>query len=299
MSINLPTLQVEEYSSNIQLLLQQMGSRFRAAVTEKGYTGSVQASPVDQVASTEAIERTTRFGDMPRIDATLDRRWVAPRTFHHPQLIDNVDLLKMLSDPKSSYVQSAVNALNRKIDSIIIDAFFDAANTGTRGGTSTAFLAGNVVGVQQGAGTNTGLTVAKLREARRLLLSHEVDLAYEQLYIAVTSKQMDNLLGEAQVISTDFNSKPVLVDGMINNYLGFNFIHSERLETGTDDQSGTSRAVPVWVKSGMHLGMWNDITTDISQRKDVEGLPWQVYVEATFGATRIEEKRVVKIWARE
>jgi hypothetical protein len=41
----------------------------------------------------------------------------------------------------------------------------------------------------------------------------------------------------------------------------------------------------------MYLGIWNDIRTDVSQRKDKGGLPWQVYVYGTFGATRLEEKK--------
>jgi hypothetical protein len=45
----------------------------------------------------------------------------------------------------------------------------------------------------------------------------------------------------------------------------------------------------------MHLGMWNDISADISQRKDLGGLPYQVYLYGTFGATRLEEKRVVQV----
>jgi len=41
--------------------------------------------------------------------------------------------------------------------------------------------------------------------------------------------------------------------------------------------------------------MWNDITTDVSQRKDLRGMPWQAYVYGTFGATRLEENKVYAI----
>ena len=110
---------------------------------------------------------------------------------------------------------------------------------------------------------------------------------------------MDNLLAEVQVVSSDFNGgQPVLKEGRIQRFLGIEFIHSERLGTGTDDQSGTSTPVYVWQKEGMHLGLWNDITTDVAQRKDLQGLPWQAYVYMTAGATRLEEKRVVKVWSR-
>jgi hypothetical protein len=45
------------------------------------------------------------------------------------------------------------------------------------------------------------------------------------------------------------------------------------------------------------MGVWEDISTDVSQRKDKRSLPYQAYVKGTFGATRLEEKKVVQIWA--
>src|SRR5205807_7195301 len=110
--------------------------------------------------------------------------------------------------------------------------------------------------------------------------------------------QMDNLLAEAQVISRDFNDVPALVEGRVKRFLGIDMVRIERLLTGTDDQAGTSTKVHIWQKEGLHLGLWNDISTNISQRHDLQSEPWQAYVFLTAGATRLEEKRVVQAWAR-
>ena len=77
-----------------------------------------------------------------------------------------------------------------------------------------------------------------------------------------------------------------------------NLKQCERLTTGTDDAAGTSTQVPVYAKSGMHLGVWNDIQNTIGQREDIRGRPFQLYSLGTFGATRIEEKKVVRVWCR-
>jgi len=53
-----------------------------------------------------------------------------------------------------------------------------------------------------------------------------------------------------------------------------------------------------YAKSGIHLGMWNDINTQISQRAD-KSYATQIYVKGTFGATRTEEKKVVDILCNE
>ena len=305
MSINLPTFYVQQYATNIQLLLQQKGSKLRDKVTVGSYIGKA-ASPVEQVGSIAMQPVTSRFAPMGRVDAPTDRRWLFPSDFDLPQLIDSNDKLRMLVDPSSSYVTNAVYAAGRQMDDLIIQAFHGPAQTGETGATTTNFgtavttagTPGNNVSVTRGSAAASGLTVAKLREAKRRLLQNFVDPS-EPMYAVITSRQHDDLLAEAQVISTDFNDRPVLVDGMVSRFLGINFILCERLLLGTDDAAGTSRAIPVFVKSGMHLGLWNDVKTDITQRKDLQGLPWQAYVYMTAGATRLEENKVVRIWARE
>jgi hypothetical protein len=181
-------------------------------------------------------------------------------------------------------------AAGRQFDRLLIDAFFDSAPTGKTGSSSTAHGAGQLVDNDFGASGAVGLTVAKLRQAKKLLLAADVDIEADMLYCAVTAAQHDDLLAESQVISTDFNNKPVLVDGMVTRFLGINFIHTELLET-----DGTYRRCPVWAKSGMHLGIWNDIMTSTSIRHDLQSEPFQAYVKISSGATRLEEEKVVEI----
>jgi Phage capsid protein len=297
MSINLPSHAVSQFSTNISLLLQQRGSKLRNAVMTGSHVGK-QASPVDQYGAVEAQQVLSKFSDMVRVDAPVDRRWVFPSDWELPQLIDSFDKLRMITDPTSALVQAAVYGMGRRIDSIIIDAFFDDAKTGETGATTTPFAtATQTVGVSTG-GTTSNLNVAKLRAAKKILMANEVDLDNDPIYCIITADEHDALLNEIQVISTDFNSKPVLVEGRVQQFLGINFIHCERLELGTDDVAGTSTALPFFAKSGMYFGLWADIMTDVSQIKTKTGMPWQVYAKMTLGATRLEEKKVVRIWAR-
>lgn len=290
MSANLPSLYAQQFSSNIQLLLQQKGSKLRDLVMTGSHVGK-QASPVDQIGSISMQPVTGRFQAMGRVDAAVDRRWVFPSDFDLPQMIDSFDKLRLLTDPQSAYVQNAVYAAGRKMDDLIIAAIFGTAKTGETGATSTVFSSSNQVSASFGASAATGLTVAKLREAKRLLMSYEVDLDNDPLTCIVTAKQHDNLLAEAQVISTDFNDKPVMVEGKITRFLGINIVHCERLT-----QNGSSQyRVPVFAKSGMYLGLWNDIKTSISQRHDLQGEPYQSYVYMTAGATRLEENKFVEL----
>ena len=132
---------------------------------------------------------------------------------------------------------------------------------------------------------------------RRLLAGRleGVERVHDGRDIHAGAEQHDDLLGQIQVVSSDFNGDtPVMKDGKVMQFLGINFIHTERLPT-----SSSHRRCPVWVPSGVHLGMWNDIMSDITQRRDLSSHPYQIYLMGTFGATRTEEKKVVDILCAE
>jgi hypothetical protein len=202
--------------------------------------------------------------------------------------------LRLITDPESSYTQNAVFAAGRKIDKLIIAAFTGTAKTGEQGATSTAFASGNEITVSIG-GTNSRLNVQKLLDVRELMKRQYVDFDMEEVYVGLTARDEANLLKEIQIISSDFNGmdKPVLKDGRVDRFLGMMFKPCELIESAA---AGTNKVnVPVWAKSGMHLGIWNDVTTSIYQNKQLRGEPWESYIMATFGATRLEENKVYNI----
>jgi hypothetical protein len=289
MSFNVTTHFVQQYTTNVQLLLQQKGSKLRNTVTVGSYTGKA-AKAIEQVGPVTAQKRVIRHGDTPLISTPADARWVFPVDYEWADLIDDQDKLRMLIDPQSSYAQNGAYALGRAMDDEIIDAFFSVAKTGENGSTNTSFGANQDVSVSTGSTGATGLNISKLREAKKILMANEVDIDNDPLFCIITAQQHDDLLNEAQAISLDYNTRPVLVDGKITAFMGFNFVHTERLPV----DSNSYRRVPAFARSGMHLGMWNDISTMISDRAD-KGYATQVYVKGTFGATRTEEGKVVEI----
>lgn len=289
MDQGVPTYFVTQYSANLQMLLQQRGSRLRQAVMQASHTGE-KAVAVDQIGPVEAKLVTGRFQPLVPDDSPTDRRWVSPGDFDYNELVDTFDKLRMMIDPTSALVQNGVNAMGRAMDREIIRAALGQALTGKTGTIGVNLPASQIVPVSVG-GANSGLNKDKLVEARKRLMAAEVDLDNDQLFIPITAAQHADLLKETQVVNTDYVSRPVLTDGRITQYLGFNFIHYEGLPLA----AAQTRAVPVWAKSGMHLGLWKDIWSNVDQRKDLSGLPWQVYVSSTFGATRLEEKKVVQI----
>jgi hypothetical protein len=303
---NLVDLRTIQFSDKFALLSQQYGSKLQGLVGQGQYQGK-QASPVNQVAPTAAVPVTERYTPIERQDATFDRRWCFPLPYEHAQLVDKFDELQMLGDPKPSLVMNAANAMGRAKDDVILGAMFADAKSGELAATTKSFgttvttSGGQNVSVSQGASAPTNLTVAKLREVVKTFLQNNVDLDREQIKGALNAKAHDSLLGEIQVTSMDYQTKPVLEEGRIRRFMGIDFVTTEEVTTicaGTDDASGSSVGIPFWVNSGMHLGIWADQTTNITQRTDLKLQPWQIYMDMMIGATRIEEKKVVRVWCR-
>lgn len=297
MSQFVTTAFVQQYSTNIAMLLQQQGSRLRGAVMEHGFVGKA-ATVVEQFGAVTPVKNLARHSDTPLISTPQDRRWVYPTDYDWADLIDSQDKLRMLIDPTGPYTQAGVMAMGRAMDDEIINGFFGTNNTGENGTTAITFPSGQIVAANVGASANTGLNVAKLRAAKKLLMQAEVDIDNDQLFVAITAQQHDNLLNEVQAISLDYTDRPVLVEGRIRAFMGFNFIHSERIPGGPSYAGSISTGglyyVPCWAKSGLALGMWNDVQASVDKRPDKRN-SWQVYVTATVGATRTEEKRCVQI----
>jgi hypothetical protein len=292
-----------KFTDRLVLLTQQMEMRIPQLFEQGDYRGFEGGQAIDQLAPQTIEQSTIRFQDMTPDMGVFDSRWVYPDAdFDRSIWRSNFDKIRSLVDTAPAIGRDLVAAMNRQKDLTCINSFFADAKTGKTGQNTTSFNtastvanAGNRVVVNFNAAANTGLTVEKLIEAHRFLYSNEVDLDNENPNICITAAQEADLFRQAQVVSSDFNSMKVLPDGRIKSFMGFNFIHSEQLPTS----SANIRRCPVWVKSGMHFGTWMDVRTDISEIKHKRGLPWRIYVMATFGATRLEEKRVAEILCSE
>jgi len=286
MSNQITTAFVQQYSNNVQMLSQQKGSLLRSAVDVETVVG--KNSFFDQVGVASAVKRLTRHADTPQMDTPHARRRVSLSDYEYSDLIDNQDKIRTLIDPTSAYATAAAYALGRAQDDEIIAALSGTAYTGETGSTATVLPSSQKI---TEAGTN-GLTIAKLRQAKEILDSASVDPSISR-FIAVSPKQVTDLLGTTEVTSSDFNTVKALANGEINSFLGFNFIVSNRLSIAS-----SKRLCLVWAMDGCKMAIGQDLMTRIDERAD-KGYAHQVYVCQSIGATRMEEEKVVTIEAHE
>jgi hypothetical protein len=108
MSSQITTAFVNQFSSNVTMLSQQMGSLLRSAVDTETVTG--EKNFFDQVGQSAAVQKSTRNSDTPIMETPHARRMVSLKDFEYADLIDDQDKIRMLIDPTSSYAREMLAA---------------------------------------------------------------------------------------------------------------------------------------------------------------------------------------------
>jgi len=287
---NIPDHYTTQFDSNWKHLVQQKNSRLKEYVTIDSIEGKEKS--YNQIDVTSMTQITDRSRDTRITDQAMAKRWIRPQQYDCAKLVDEFDeqLLGEVVLPTSPIIQSHAQAYARTCDTIIIGALGGTAYTGTTGTTATVLPAGQKVAVnyvESGTAANSGLTIAKLRAAKFLFDSNEIDEEEERIMV-VSAKQLQDLLRTIEVTSQDYNSVRALVDGALNTFMGFKFRRSQLL-----GKVSTVRSCYAYVKSGVILAERGlkthmDVRTDLSHSLQIRSV-------ASLAAVRMEEKKVVEI----
>lgn len=283
MSFQITEAFVQQYGDNFRHLAQQMASRFEPHVSIEANIVGMSKS-INRLGQRTAKRRTQRHGDTPINDQPHSTRFVDLFDWEDGDMLDDQDKIRMLTDPTSEYVKAMVASLNRAKDDVIIAAL---------GGNSRA-TTGNIIlpTVQKIAVGGTGLTKAKIIQAKKLFRRNEVDAHNgEELFITYTAQAAADVLADATLTSADFMAGKFLQEGDIEGkWMGFTWIPSER----TPHDGSTTRRLYAWAKSGVTLGKGADIVTKVGEDPG-KGFNTRVYAKMSIGSVRVEEEKVVEI----
>lgn len=177
------------------------------------------------------------------INCTLEN-WNAP------EYTDIFDQAEVNFDEQRELAMAIAKALGRREDQLVIDAL-EASTPATTD-----------VGVAVG-GANTGLNVAKLRRAKKELDAKGV--GSEGRHIAHTALALEDLLGETEVQSSDYNTVKALVQGDVNTFMGFTFhLIEDRDEGGLSSPGANTRNQWAWHREAVGLAIGIDIRTEVN-----------------------------------
>ena len=288
----IPEFFTTEFSANWEHLVQQKLSKLREFVVIDRVQG--KEKKYNQMAAVNMTQITARAQTTNLTDTAMAQRWLRPLQYEKADLLDEWDseLLGEVSLPQSELVTNHAMAFARKCDEVILAAAIGTASTGATGTTSTVLPAGQKIAhdfVESGTAATSGLTIAKLRQAKFILDDADVDEDDPRI-IAVSPRQLQDLLRTTEVTSADYNTVKALVAGQLDTFMGFKF---RVVNKAFFTLASSRREVVAYVKSGLRM-------TDAGRRVHVDIRPdrshsLQIRTTASIGATRMEEKKVVQI----
>ncbi|MGG2140841.1 phage capsid protein [Symbiopectobacterium sp. RP] len=283
---------VTQFHDSFEIASQQKDSRLQAAVQDRGQiTGA--SFTINDMGTIEMNAITTRFGntvwDVP--EAGTRNALMADYGVFVP--VEKRDLRKLIADPQGPYLQLTLAAANRRKDTVIYRALLDAVPRKTENNGAYTNVA--LPASQKIVAGGTGLTKAKLIAAKAMFRRNECDEQNgEQLYIAYNADMLTQILSDTTLTSADFMAVKMLQEGSVSNHwLGFQWIAYEALDA-TRAASVTTKTTVAWAKSAVHFGTGAEYNVDIGPRRDKNNTI-QISVDASYGAGRANEKKVVAI----
>lgn len=288
------------YANNVVMVAQQQRNPLADTVTSIRASGEAMSAGdmLNAVEYAYGEERTRSNFENP---LSGSRRWlVRPAEIKSGQYIDDEDKFDMVMDPTSNFVAGHTKAVIRGCMDRIVGVrktngayivtdggILGNAIEGKRPGSSgTALPAGQIIPVG-----GTGLTIDKLRSA--VLLLNQADFGLEdddQLYCLISPVQKDNLVAIAQASTTPLNAFNIeqLKSGRPTSLMGINWIVSNRVPK---DAAG-NWLCPVWSKSNIVEGVWQDIEGDVWNDTSADNKPY-VRVRTRRDVVRLQDKGVV------
>lgn len=312
LSGGIPTWFVDQFSDTLYHVCQQKDSKFGQAVTTKPILNAEDKS-FDAMGKFSLTEKAERNPQTPTIDPTTERRWVETTPYHNAILFDQDDDLSMIIEPTSDFVQAFRAAVNRKKDDIILASFEATVTSGRRAGSSITWAAqdGNVAYTGKDTGrtiawncasgncvaAETGMTVEKIELIIEYFAHNDVDDDLP-IWCTISPRQFTQLLGQEEYINADYNtSKPMARGRIVRDYLGLNWIVSNKITVGTNNGiDGTAEVYEcwAWTQDAIILGVQDAVSVKISDRPDLSHAQ-QVYVHMNMGAMRRDEDKILKI----
>ena len=289
MPITIPAAYIETFESNVRQLAQQKISRLRNSVTEVNRQS--EKHNWDRLAASSAREKTSARMVSPAggdgsgavgSDDGLEwtRRNTVIRVYDTGEVIEPEDIVQMLIDPKNASTENLVMNMSRQVDDIIIDAAIGLAADGS-GGT-VAFPVAQEVGDY-----SAEISLDFILEVDEKFYENDVD-PDEPRFFVIGPKQRRKLLQLIEVTSSDFQARQALATGYLPDFMGFNWIVSNRLNVPSADQIDCL----AFTRKALGLHVAGDISSRVAERPDMS-FAWQCYLMLQMDCVRVEDEHNV------
>jgi len=274
MSTSISTAFIAQFDAEVKQAYQGAAKLFGTVRTKTGVVGSTHRFPKlgkglaqPRIPQTDVVPMNVQHSNA---TATLED-WSAP------EYSDIYDLQKINFDERKELKMAIASAMGRRMDQLLLDAA-DA-------GASATQVSDNI------GGTDSGLNTAKLRRAKRLMDAAGVP-ATDRVFVH-GAIGLEQLLGETNATSSDFNSIKALVNGEIDTWLGFKFVMIEDRDEGGLDLTSNIRKNFAYHKQALGLAVGIDMRTEINYIS--EKTSWLVNGIFSAGSVGIDSAGIIEV----
>ncbi|MEO9625868.1 MAG: phage capsid protein [Qipengyuania citrea] len=274
-------------------LNQKPGKLYPLAGDSAGYQDK-GAQLIDRFGHLDLEEKQTRNEDTNNTDVSVERRFIKkPKSADVAPLIDRDDQKATKVDLGSPIAASTGLAVRRYHDKQWIKGYFGNGWTGEDGDTAVPFDSNNIIDL---GGNFTKAGLLAIREAMNL---GDVDTEAEMPIMLIDPQSETKLLQIEEYVNKDYTAdgRPPLMMGEIKDWLGFRFVKanlkSRKAFGDTVDllvPAANHIALPVFVPSGLHRGIWTEFWGKITERNDKKHST-QIYAEACSAVVRTDEAK--------
>lgn len=277
MSKQLADAAVAQFDGEVKHAYQGMGMLRPTVRNRNGVVGSTHRFPkMGKGTATPRISQT----DVVPMNIAHTSATATLEDWNAPEYTDIFDQQKVNYSERQELATVIAGAIGRREDQLIIDAI-DAAST-------TLTVSENI------GGSNTGLNTTKLRRAMRLFDDQAAPSG--QRYFLGHAIGKEQLLGETEPTSGDFNTVRALVNGEITSFVGFQFMWMETRDEGGLTLASNIRTNYAWHGGPMgSVGMATGINFNTEVNYIADKTSWLANGLFTAGAVTIDALGVAEI----
>lgn len=291
MAITIDQVYVDTFERNVRHLAQQANTRLRAFVTERSVQSESHAW--ERVGAVDTSEKTAARTATPENDTPWSRRLSIPSTYHVGDTVEPEDVVQMLVEPKSNIAMAHAMACRRRVDDIIIAA----ANGDSRDGDGNAitFDTANQQIDLTNAGATTGaaaeISIDSILQVQEKFYENDIQMDdMQRVCMVIGPKQQRKLMQLMEVTSGDYQNSRALATGYMPNWLGFDWVVSNRLQSPSANVVDCLAFTP----QGIGLQVNKDISAKVGEDPSIS-FAWRIYAMLTMGAVRVEDEHVVRL----
>ena len=277
MSKQLADAAVAQFDGEVKHAYQGMGMLRPTVRNRNGVVGSTHRFPkMGKGTATPRISQT----DVVPMNIAHTSATATLEDWNAPEYTDIFDQQKVNYSERQELATVIAGAIGRREDQLIIDAI-DAAST-------TLTVSENI------GGSNTGLNTTKLRRAMRLFDDQAAPSG--QRYFLGHAIGKEQLLGETEPTSGDFNTVRTLVNGEITSFVGFQFMWMETRDEGGLTLASNVRTNYAWHGGPMgSVGMATGINFNTEVNYIADKTSWLANGLFSAGAVTIDALGVAEI----